>query len=64
MLDYEFDIIHLSDVNHQAADALTRLKTKGEHETPLEDEVSFLIILQEIYACSSKMETTDLHFIE
>lgn len=42
--EYEFGIIHRADTKHQAADALSCLKVRGEDRTPLEHVVLTLIM--------------------
>lgn len=40
--EFVFDVVHSAGIKQQAADELSRLKTKGEEVTPLNDEVPVL----------------------
>lgn len=56
--------MHHTGVKHQAADALLSLKTKGEDNTILDDEVLVPNIPQDVFTCALRTDITDLGFKE
>lgn len=40
----EFEVVHGAGINHQAPDALLRLRTTGSNQTPIKDKVLELCI--------------------
>lgn len=56
--------MHGAGVKHLAADALSRLKTRGKDKTILDDEVQVLTLPPEIFAYVPRTDTTDRKVIE
>lgn len=44
LINYDFDIVHLAEVKHQAADALSELLTNRADDTELDDELPVVVI--------------------
>lgn len=44
MLGFKFDAGHRAGVKHQAADALSRLRTEGTDKITLKDDLSAMVI--------------------
>lgn len=61
---FEFDIVHGTGVKQEAADALSRGKTRSAEKTSQRNEVAVLIILQELFASAPKTDVTDFELIE
>lgn len=49
---------------HQPADQLSRLKTKVDDKTSLDDEIPDPTVSQEIFACPSMPETPGIELIK
>lgn len=62
--ELELNIVHSAGIKRQAADTLSRIKSKREDETALDEEVSVLTISQEYFAYASKTEKSELDLIE
>lgn len=55
--------MHLPRVKHEAAEALSRLKIKGEDKKLLDDDVAVLTIPQEIAAFARRADITNLELL-
>lgn len=64
MSAFQFYKLHRTGMKHQAADALSRLKTKGEDSSLLDDEVTVPTIPREIFASAPRTAITNLEIIE
>lgn len=62
--EFEFFIVRSARVKHQAAGAVSRLRTRGEDKAILSAEVPFLTNPQEIFACGPRTDITRPEFIE
>lgn len=60
MLEFDYDIVHRAGVNHQAADALSRLPSDRTDKTLLEDDLPLLIV----NTINKKMDEDPLHMSE
>lgn len=59
-----FQILHRVAVEHRESDVPSRLKTKGERKTLLDDVVPVLTTSQEIFACAPRTDVTNYEFIK
>lgn len=62
--ELEFDIVYPASIKHRGADVLSHCKAKVESRTPLDGNVSVLIISQEVQRCAPQAEKTGFEFTE
>ncbi len=65
--EMDFEVVHRPGIVHRAADALSRLLTEGEDESPLDDEVPVLVVSPQsatradtLILCDDEAEIEDL----
>lgn len=62
--EFEINIIHRAGVKHEAADALSRLKTVGKDHAPLEEEVPVFANSSKFLACAPLLAEPEFETIE
>lgn len=62
--DLEIDTVHCTEMEHQAADALSRPKNRVDGKTPLYDEVPVLTISETLFACAPSTKKDHFNFIK
>lgn len=64
MSELEFDIARRANNTHQAAVPLSRLNTKGEDMTTIDDEVPVLTVFYKVLACAPQTVIIDFDVID
>lgn len=55
-MEYYFDIAHRTGVKHQAADVLSRLRTRGTDQFDINDEISVMVVTTRVQMKLTKVQ--------
>lgn len=64
LLEFGLNSVNRAEIKRQAAEALSRLKSKGEDKTTIDNEGPYLTVSQELFTSPPMTEATDLELIE
>lgn len=45
--EFDFELVHRAGIKHQVADAISPVRTLGEHQTELDDQIPYFVITEE-----------------